>query len=182
MKRKNVVIGVIGAIILIAIIFAMVGLMSSSASSKDLVLNVIKLRASNDNPVLRAKAITDLNTIVEDINSNVINDGWRGIAACIPEGCTDDDYMNFIMSAIVDKPNEIENSDVLIEAIKVHRYWGSSTNVIEFSQALTNTNTLINGLHFSTAVNVWNRIVECNGQCEEYDNLFFELIKVIAEL
>ncbi|MBD3361879.1 hypothetical protein GF358_03760 [Candidatus Woesearchaeota archaeon] len=182
MKRKNVVIGVIGAIILVAILFAMVSLMSSSASSKDLVLNVIKLRTNYDDPVLRAKAITDLNSIVEDIDSSVINEGWRGLAACIPEGCSDDDYMNFIMSAIVDQPNAIEHSDVLIEAIKVHRYWGSNTNVIEFSQALTNTNNLINELHFSTAVNVWNRIVECNGQCEEYDNLFFELIKVIAEL
>lgn len=182
MKRKNVVIGIICAMIIIAVIFALVSLFSSKFSIQPLLLNTVYLRANFDDPIARAKAITEINTIVADFDDSGINEGWRAIASCITEGCTDDDYMNFIMAAVNSRPGDIENAAVITELIKVHRFWGDTTNVIVFSQALTNTNNMVNDLHFSTAVNVWNRIIECNGLCEEYDNLFFELIKVVVEL
>lgn len=176
------VIGVISAMILIAIIFALVSMFSSKYSVQPLILNTIYLRNSFDDPVARAKAITEINTIVSDLDDSAINEGWRAVASCITEGCTDDDYMNFIMAAVTARPGDLETSDVIAELVKVHRFWGDTSNVIVFSESLTNTNNLVNGLHFSTAVNAWNKIVDCNGACEEYDNLFFELIKVIVEL
>ncbi|MBN1644995.1 hypothetical protein JW851_03080 [Candidatus Woesearchaeota archaeon] len=182
MKRKNVVIGVICAMILIAVIFALVSLFSGKYTAKPLILNTINLRANFDNPVARAEAITEINKIVADLNDAGINEGWRAMAACIPETCSDDEYMNFILSAVNNRPKDIEYSEIIKELVKVHRFWGDSTNVIVFSQSLTNTNNLVNELHFSTAVNAWNRIVECNGECEDYDNLFFDLIKIIVEL
>ena len=182
MKRKNVVIGVISAMILIAVIFAMVSLFSSKYTAKPLILNTINLRTNFDDPVARANAITNINTIVADMDDAGINEGWRAMAACIPETCSDDEYMNFILSAVNDRPKDIEYGNIIKELVKVHRFWGDSTNVITFSQSLTNTNNMINDLRFSTAVNAWNRIVDCNGECEDYDNLFFELIKTIVDL
>jgi len=182
MKRKNVVIGIIVAMILIAMAFALVSLFSGSVSVKALVLRTIELRNNFEDPVARAQAITDINAFVSELNDQGINEGWRSLAACIPEGCTDDDYMNFIMSAVSAQPKKFEHSMLIRNLIKVHRYWGDKTNVIIFSQALTDTNNMINELHFSTAANVWSDIVACNGECEDYDNRFFKMIKVIVEL
>ncbi len=182
MRRKNVVIGVIGAMILIAIIFALVSLMSGRSSVQPLIHSTIKLRANAEDPVLRAKAITDINSLVQDLDNSGVNEGWRAMAVCIPEGCSDDEYMNFIISAINEYPKDIEHNAAIKELIKVHRFWGDSTNVITFSQALTYSNNLINELHSSKAASIWNSIVDCNGVCEEYDNLFFELIGVVVEL
>ncbi|MBW2968974.1 hypothetical protein KY304_01635 [Candidatus Woesearchaeota archaeon] len=182
MKRKNLVIGVIGAMILIAMIFALVSLMSDRSSIQNLIHSTIKLRDNIEDPVVRAKAITDINSLVQELDNSGINEGWRAMAVCIPEGCSDDEYMNFIISAINEYPKDIEHGYIVKEIIKVHRFWGDSANVIEFSESLTESNKLITELHSSKAANLWNDIVSCNGECEEFDNLFFEMIGVIVEL
>jgi len=184
MKRKNVVIAVIGVMILFAAIFALVSVFSNNTTIQPLILDTIKLRSNFDNPVQRAKAITEINSIVEDLNSEGINDGWTVLASCMPtqEGCSDDDFMNFIISAVNARKKDLEYNGVIKDIIIVHRYWGDTENVIEFSQALTNANTAINGMHASSAVNAWNKIIECNGVCAEYDNLFFDLVEVVVDL
>lgn len=178
------VIAVIGIMILFAVIFALVSVFSSDATIQPLIQSTIKLRANLDDPVLRAKAITELNDLVKDLDSPGINDGWTVLASCIPaaEGCSDDDFMNFIISAVNDREKDLTYGAVLKDIIITHRYWGDTENVIQFSQALTNVNMAISEMHASTAMNTWNKIVECNGVCPEYDNLFFELIEVVAQL
>ncbi len=184
MQRKNVVIAVISIMILFAVIFALVSVFSSDTTIQPLIQSTIKLRANLDDPVLRAKAITELNDQVKDLDSPGINDGWTVMASCIPtaEGCSDDDFMNFIISAVNDREKDLTYGAVLKDIIITHRYWGDTENVIQFSQALTNVNAAISEMHASTAMNIWNKIVECNGVCPEYDNLFFELIEVVAQL
>lgn len=178
------VIAVIGVMILFAAIFALVSVLSSNVTIQPLIQSTIKLRSNVADPVLRAKAITELNDIVQELDSPGINDGWTVMASCVPsaEGCSDDDFMNFIISAVNDREKDLTYGAVLKDIIITHRYWGDTENVIEFSQALTNVNTAINGMHASSALNAWNKIVECNGVCPEYDNLFFELVEVVSQL
>jgi hypothetical protein len=184
MQRKNVVIAVISIMILFAVIFALVSVFSSNATIQPLIQSTIKLRSNLDDPVLRAKAITELNDIVQELDSPGINEGWTVMASCVPtaEGCSDDDFMNFIISAVNDREKDLTYGAVVQDIIVVHRYWGDSENVIQFSQALTNVNTGISEMHASSAMNLWNKIIECNGVCPEYDNLFFELVEVISQL
>jgi hypothetical protein len=182
MKRKNVVIGVIGAMILLAVIIAFFSLFSSSATIQPLILNTITLRNHADDSIIRAEAITELNSLVDRLDSSGINEGWRAMASCIPQGCSDDDYMNFIAYGVNDHGNDLAHGEVIKELIKVHRFWGDETNVIVFSQSLTNTNNLVNSMHVSTALNLWNDLVVCNGECAEFDDLFFEIIEVIVQL
>lgn len=178
------VIAVISIMILFAVIFALVSVFSSDTTIQPLIQSAIKLRSNLDDPVLRAKAITELNDIVQELDSPGINDGWTVMASCIPsaERCSDDDFMNFIMSAVNDREKDLAYGAVIKEIIITHRYWGDTENVIQFSQALTNVNTGIGEMHASPAMNIWNKIVECNGVCPEYDNLFFELIEVVSQL
>ena len=76
---------------------------------------------------------------------------------------------------------EIPESDVLVNVIATSKYWDDGDNILEFSKALTLSNEQIEELDNRKAEGIWQDIVDCNNECSERNDLYFDLIKTIMK-
>lgn len=181
MSLKTVVIGALGlGIIITALAVALSFFVGNQADVPTLLLNTIDLKQKLDDPVVRAKAVTNIDDAVRSLRNDAISESWQTVLSCLQQGCVPDDYFNFIAVVIQEKKEEAVNSDLIFNILIVQRYWGGE-NIVEFSKALAAANDEVEQLRSKAASDKWSDIVECNGACPEKDDLFFEMIKIVLQ-
>jgi len=181
MSIKTVVIGVLGlGIIITALAVALSFLMANQADVPTVILNAIDMKQKLDDPVVRAKAVTNIDEAVKTLRNDAISESWQTVLSCLQQGCVPDDYFNFIAVVVQEKKEEVLSSDLIFNMLVVQRYWGGE-NIVEFSKALAASNDAIEQLGSKTASDKWAEIIACNGACPEKDNLFFDMIKIVLQ-
>jgi hypothetical protein len=178
MSLKTVVIGTLGLGILVTAIAILLSFTTGESQVPELIPTIVKLHQDRENPVEKAKDITRIDEIVVDIDNTAITDSWHSMLTCLKENCVPDDYFNFIMIIINEKSHELKYSNLVTNILITQRYWGTE-NIVEFSKALTAANTDVESLHDTAISGKWQQIVECNGECPEKDDLFFEMIGLL---
>jgi hypothetical protein len=181
MSLKTIIIGALGAGIIITALAVLLGLMTGGASASDLILKTVNLRENIDDSVARAKDISMIDDMVNSIGNEAIAEGWQSMLGCLQTRCVADDYFNFILLVIQEEGDEACHSDLLTNVIVTHRYWGTNESIVEFSKALTFTNDAVESLGVRDVSKQWEEIVKCNGVCAQKDALFFNIVTLILQ-
>ncbi len=176
MRQKKVITSGLGLIIIIAAIVIVFISLQGPPPVQELVLEVIELRYAGDEPIKKAGRIAKIDSYVERMDNEDIEDAWNGLESCLQGQCVDDDYFNFLYVIFTEERESIKNSEILINLIRINRYWGSE-DVIEFSKSLSMVNDAIEEMDKKEIEKNWEKIVECNHACENENDLFFDLIK-----
>jgi len=179
MSLKTVVIGTLGLGILVTAIAVLLSFTTGESQTPELIPTIVKLYQDRDNSVEKAKDITKIDEIVTDTDNTEITDAWLSMLDCLKEKCVPDDYFNFIMIVINEKGHEIKYSNLLTNILITQRYWGTE-NIVEFSKALTAATKDIEALHNKEVSAKWQEIIECNGECPEKNDLFFQTIGLLT--
>ena len=172
-KSKNTLIVI--AVLLVVVVIAGVWSYLNSDDTQDVVLNIVSLRKGPPEIVKRAALITQTNLMVRKMGSRRIQNDWEGLSECMPKGCTDIDYYNFLVTVITQK--KVKHSDLIYNLILTNKYWGTN-EIIDFSQALTKVNEEVEALGSREVSKNWSEIIQCDGKCPEKDDLFFQMIKL----
>ncbi len=176
---KRVFTWIIAVVFLIALVYGAFKVFSEKASPPELMVDAMELRATNDT-VARAELITEMDKSVKLLESDGISAQWASLSACIAaNSCNQDDYFDFLLMIAVEKPKEVPHSALVINAITANRYWGNSEKIIEFSNALSEANRQVEELDLRTVRNKWQEIIQCDGKCAGFHNLFFEFIRLL---
>lgn len=179
---KRLLTWIIGLLVIFAIIFSLVGVFTPGPSPADLMQDTMTLRTTN-NTVQRSELITQMDRTVQALESQAINAQWVSLSSCIASNaCTQDDYFDFLLMVAVERKDEVPNAGLIINAITVNRYWGSPEKIIEFSKAVSEANDQVERLGLQTVENKWREIVQCDGKCPEYHELFFEFIRLLLSV
>ena len=147
-----------------------------------LILKVLELRedyASSD-LISQAEKVTEIDNLVSFIKSQPIDDSWETTALCIAKNCADTDFLDFILDISLESGKTgSEKGRLIVNLLTADKYWNTD-NTLQFSQALTDTNSEIENFNSEAANAKWKEIVECNGACSQKDQLLFELLKLIV--
>lgn len=179
MSLKTVVIGTLGLGILVTALAVLLSFTAGESTTPELIPTIVKLYQDKDNSVEKAKDITKIDEVVTDIDDTSVSEAWYSMLDCLKGTCVPDDYFNFIMIVINEKSHEIKYSNLLTNILITQRYWGTE-NIVEFSKALTAANTDIEALHDKTISAAWQDVVDCNGVCPEKNDLFFQMMGLLA--
>lgn len=176
---KRLLTWIIALVFFIAILYAVIRAFSGPPPITELMLSTMTLRTTNDT-VQRSALITDMNDMVKELDSDAISAQWATLTDCIAGNlCTQDDYFDFLLMITVEKHDDIPNADTIISAITANRYWGNSAKIIEFSKALSDTNDAVEATDFKTITNKWQEIIQCDGKCGQFHQLFFEFVRLL---
>jgi hypothetical protein len=154
---------------------------SGDTPSKSIILKTIELRSANEDSVRKAQTISALDTIISKADDVNVEEQWGKMTECLAISCPDDAYFDMIFVATNDHQTEIKNADLLLNLLVVNRYWDSA-DIVEFSKSLSEVDTQIQNLQNRKAKGAWADIVECNNECDQKANYYFELIRIITEL
>ena len=171
---------IVGIVILVSAVVLIVSLVSSEPPVKELIYKTSELRTVKD-PVDRADLITEIDDVVAASGDESIYEQWDRMLECLTTECPDEAFLDMVLVTVVAFEQDINDSALLINVIATAKYWGKEEHMLDFSKALSTANDQIEELDRRSAEKIWEDIVECKGECPEMFDLYFELIKTIAE-
>ncbi len=176
----NVALSVVGIVILLIAVLVGAKVLGSNAPVKPIINYGIELR-STDDPVRKAELVSLLDELIQQAENEDLSDQWFRMTKCIAQSCPDDAYFDLVLVTAAVYEKHLPQSDVLINLIATNKYWSDPEQVIEFSKAMTLADEQIAEMKNRRAENIWDDIVDCNAECPERNDLFFELIGVIVQ-
>ncbi len=176
---KRVLTWIIAVVFLIALVYGAFQVFSEKVSPPELMVDAMELRATNDT-VARAELITKMDRSVKLLESSGVSAQWASLSSCVAaNSCNQDDYFDFLLMIAVEKTKDVPNSALIANAITANRYWGNSERIIEFSNALSEANRQVEELNLRTIRNKWQEIIQCDGKCAKFHDLFFDFIRLL---
>ena len=143
------------------------------------ISKVIELRtASKDNDLVKTAAlVTDLKLYIENLDdtSNLITP-WQRLVSCSYGGCDDFVFVDMIDAIATEDLDHIDHKTVH-SLVETYQYWDGKNTVL-FSVSLTKTNEEILRYNGGT-ISKWNEMIGCNGNCDNFNTLFFDLVEFI---
>lgn len=138
---------------------------------------VLELRESSKqaDTLKIANTVADLDLYLKGLGSatNMFN-SWQKVIACVYAGCDDLVYID-MLDAFATKDLTSADHQSVHSLIETYNYWDGK-NTILFSTSLTKTNSLILDNYTPDTIGKWNELIKCNGQCENFTPLLFELM------
>jgi hypothetical protein len=181
-NMKRVLTWIIAVLFLIALVYGVYQMVKEKPSPTQLMMDAITLRTTNDT-VGRAEIITEMDRQVKMIKSDGISAQWASLSACIAaNSCNQDDYFDFLLMISIEKQKEVPHADIIVNAVTSNRYWGNSEKIIDFSNALSAANTQVDDLDLRTIRNKWQEIIQCDGKCPQFHELFFDFIRLLLSV
>jgi len=176
---KRVLTWIIAVVFLIALGVGLWQVFREKASPTQMMFDAMKLRETNAT-VSRAELVTELDKSVSLLESSGVSAQWASLSACIAaNSCDQDDYFDFLLMVAVERQKEVPHASLIVNAITANRYWGNSEKIIEFSNALSEANRQVEELNIRVIRNKWQEIIQCDGKCSQFHELFFELIRLL---
>ena len=175
-KKNQTPLIIVGILIVLVTIVTIISLRRGDGTN-ELILNIIGLRKAPTDVVKKSVLITQTNEMVKRFGNSRIKNEWEGLADCMKKGCTDVDYYNFLITVITQK--KVAHGELLYNLILVNKYWGTS-EIIDFSQSTTVVNKEVENLGSREVSKKWIEIIQCDGKCQEKDDLFFQMIKMVV--
>ncbi len=171
---------VLGIILILAAVVIVLSVLTKEPPVKPILTKSIELRNASD-PVRKARLITDLDSLIaKSKNENLISQ-WGRMTECLSTRCPDEAYFDVVLITLAEYPEDVSQSELLINVIAVNKYWGDSEHLLEFSKSLSSATDLVGELKSKNARKIWDQIVACNGVCAQKNDLFFELIKTVSQ-
>lgn len=144
----------------------------------EIVMNAINLRGEADT-MMRSRMITDTDDMVRDLGIRQVQGEWELLTQCMPQGCEDSQYFNFI--TVVTQNVDIPNKDLIQNLVVTYKYWDSE-ELVRFSKAMTLVERLVEEAYSRSLDEKWQQIVACDGKCAEENDLYFEIIEIAVTL
>lgn len=168
---------IVGIVVLVVAVVLVVNVVRSEPPVKELILKNVELRNANVT-VERAELVTTIDQIVADVGHEAVTDQWKRMLDCLPAKCPDAAFLD--MALIVAVNFDLPESGVLVDVITTAKYWGNPEHMLEFSKALSSANEKIGEFEKRGVEKAWQKVVECNGECAEMNDLYFDLITSIV--
>lgn len=179
---KRVLTWMIAIVFLIALVYGVYQIMKEKPSPSQLMIDAMTLRTTNDT-VGRADLITEMDRQITLVKSAGISAQWASLSACIAaNSCNQDDYFDFLLMVAVEKPKEVPHAEIIVNAVTSNRYWGNSEKILDFSKALSDANQQVDDLDMRTVRNKWQEVIQCDGKCAQFHNLFFDFIRLLLSV
>lgn len=148
------------------------------ADGPQIILNTLTLHNGNLDVVKRSTLITQTDDLVKQTGNKKIVSDWKELSECISQGCRNSQYFNFIIT--VSEEEKVPDSDLILNLIRTYKYWNSAPDLLDFSKAMTEVNNAVDLFASRSVTKAWGEIVKCNGQCDDMDDLYFDMIRAIV--
>lgn len=145
----------------------------------ELLLEIIELRKNHIQGKLikTAQKISSVNKNVNDLENTKIIKNWESIMLCLAKSCDDKDFIEFILKVTLEE--NIINGEIILGISEADIYWNTD-KVVKFSEAIIKVNTNIGILDNTEISEKWSEIIACDGICSEKEQLFFDMVELIA--
>ena len=173
----RVILPILFIILLITGIYAIYPLLSTN-DGPQIILNTINLRVEQDT-LAQSRLVTQTDEMVRATGVRPLLAEWNLLTECMPEGCDDATYFNFI--TLVTQHQEIPNQDLIQNLIATYKYWDSE-EIVRFSKAMTAVELSVDEAFSRSLEEKWKEIVACDGSCGEENDLYFQAIEIAVEL
>lgn len=157
----------------------------------DLLLAILKLKLLNneEQKLQYAEKITKIDKFIADAGNDKLSGGWNALTACLAtESCTDEFYifMKMITETSQTKKGlfswgKTELPSPLLKNILELKQAAEKNNIVIRSKLVTETNAQILVKGSIELKEVWEKLVECNFTCDEYDKLLLMIVESYFE-
>jgi len=174
------VLGIVGIVILVVAGGLIFSQLSGSTPIKESISRSIELRNA-DSSVDRARLVSAMDDLVVEIDNSGVTDQWERMLQCLATTCPDEAFFDMVLVTTASFETELENSALLINIIATAKYWGNVDHMLDFSHALSTADNQVDSLENRSAQKLWRDVVDCNNECPERNDLYFELIQEIVQ-
>ena len=149
-------------------------------NSAQVALNIVNLRNPTLATVTRSGLVSLTDDKIKSIDNPLVTEQWGTLLGCLETGCEDSKF--FAMVFVLALEENIPHRKLITDLVITQRYWGSEENILIFSKALTDVDSGIALLGSSKIKTEWQTVVDCDGVCEEKNDLYFTLIKDVIKV
>ena len=178
MKLRRLVAFAFLAGIFVSVVVLLFSAFSSEPPYKKIILDAIELRNAGNNSVARARLVAELDVLVQNTKRTEIKTHWQRVTECLPE-CEDDTFFDLIVASAIEGNKKVPQAKLVGDLVVANRFWGAN-DVVEFSRALSAADESISLMRSKLLDRQWQAIISCDGKCDEKNNLFFDLIRVVV--
>lgn len=147
----------------------------------NIIQSIIQLReySKSKDKLSIAIHINDLNNVITDYNDLITQESWKVILECVYTYCKDENYFNLIDSIVI--KDDRKESELIHLIIQLSTLWNTQ-NTLLFSQVITNANNLIKELNDDKISDQWNSLIECDGNCNNFNDKLLSIINSISTI
>jgi hypothetical protein len=156
-----------------------------------LIRDILYLKSldRSDSQLVYAEKITRITSVVNNTNDKDLVNAWQVLTSCIVDGCEEVDYYDFVSMIIENGINPTQGfiakmlqskdkeaaHNLIVRVLKLKNA-NKDNDLIAASQAITEANKDINILSSNAISQTWNKLIECDFQCNEYfDKILLDL-------
>lgn len=150
--------------------------LESTRSAVDSVI-ALSMKSASDDLVGVASSVRDLDLYIKNLGRDEVTVPWQRLLSCVYDGCTGKDFVNLIDALVVTDLDDLRNK-AIHSLIETYNYW-DGRNIVLFSKSLPQTNELIVSGFNTDIIAKWNEVIKCNGKCNDFNALVYQLIGMI---
>ncbi|MBI4017026.1 MAG: hypothetical protein HY363_05030 [Candidatus Aenigmarchaeota archaeon] len=162
----------------ISLVILLSSFFSREPPYRRIILNAIELRNVGNNSVAKARLVSELDSLVQQTKHTEVKTHWQRLTECMAE-CSDDTYFDLVVASAIEGQETVPNAKLVGDLVVTNRFWGAN-DVVEFSRALASADEAIGQMRSKMFDRQWGAVIACDGKCEEKNDLFFDLIRVVV--
>ncbi len=126
------------------------------------------------NTIDQASLVTQVDTIVKNVQSSALRQAWETLALCLAGQCAETNFLEFVRVLASEKTQA--NGQLILDFLAADTYWNTE-NTIRFSEAVTNVNAAVQGTNSPGLVSAWKKTVDCAGNCSAKTSIMFSFLE-----
>ncbi|MFQ5620735.1 MAG: hypothetical protein ACE5FT_02745 [Candidatus Nanoarchaeia archaeon] len=166
--------------LLLVLMAALAFFVMFKVNAAQVTLNVVNLR----NPALATVTKSGLVSLTDEkmraLDNPVISEHWGTLLECLDAGCEDSKFFGMVYVLALEE--NVPHKKLITDLIVTQRYWGTEEGILVFSKAVSDVDRGVAGLQSSKVKSGWQAVVDCDGVCEEKNDLYFNLFKQIIKV
>lgn len=176
----SVIAAIAGILLIVVTVVILIAVLTPNSNPSGLISKSIELRDAKT-PIERANLITSIDDEIANLGNSEISEQWDRMISCLSDVCPDEAFLDLILVTTAEFETEIQNSATIINAIATVKYWGNAENMLDFSRAMSTADSQIEESDNRAVKKVWDEILECENTCDDKNDLYFALIKALAQ-
>lgn len=149
------------------------------AAPNDIIKAIVELRQqSNANEFVKvAGLVTSLNDQFSAGNIDSVAFSWQDVLNCVYDKCPDAKYAKLVDDYVL---QDRANSKFMLthRVVELYNLW-NGRNIIQFSESVTNVNTMVAAMNNAKVTEKWKAVVACKGTCSDFPDKIFDMILAV---
>lgn len=128
-----------------------------------------------------SKLIVDIDSLVSKIDNRALEIKWKQVVSCLAKLCSNGAFFDFLNTISQVGGNAIKNNELFYDVLLAREAWLEGDAIV-IAKTIIRLDAKVEKVGDSRLLSTWKALLECDGQCELFEEKVFDMLSAIIAL